>query len=331
MTRKIITKTTKILSGLTLGGALLGAALSRGSELQTPQAEPIEPRVEAPIAQAVEAIPQPLTPKSVEVKPEIIEIKKPKLAIDHTDDLTDFLAQGRKELDAGELKKAFVSFRKHLKHNAADADVLLMMGSIGRQLKENALAELALSEAIKLDDQSSALHLELARVYFGVKEYDKAHDEARRAAKIDRENSAAWNLQGRVAMAQSQWQRAEIAMRHAVELEPSNAMIHNNLGLLYIYMRDANSAIDSLETAVELFEDDTPHFVYNNLGLAHEMAKNHEEAREAFEEALLIRPFYAKARVNLKRVETAIEKLEEKSAFETAEGLAITDVDVDDT
>ena len=319
-------KNTKltIISSTMITGGLLGALWLRAPDAQSQVvAEPIEQIqiVEQPTEQ-----PEEIAKAAPEPTPKVVEAKKIELAIAHEDEKTDFLHQARKELEDGELKLALVSLRKHIHNNTPDAETLLMLGITGRQLGERALAEAALKKAAELDPQYMVIQQELARVYMGGKEMDKAYLAAQRAISLERDSASSWNLLGRIEMARSEWHRAEIAMRRAVSLEPTNAMFHNNMGLLYIYMREANSAIDSLETAVELFEDDTPHFVYNNLGLAHEMASNHEEAREAFEEALLIRPFYTKARVNLRRVETKIAQLEEKAAFETAQSLSVKDI-----
>lgn len=79
---------------------------------------------------------------------------------------------------------------------------------------------------------------------------------------------------------------------------------------------------------MDLYDDRAPHFVFNNLGLAHELAGNFEESREAFEEALLISPFYARAKVNLKRLEVTLASLEASRAYETAKGVTIEDLDV---
>jgi tetratricopeptide (TPR) repeat protein len=106
----------------------------------------------------------------------------------------------------------------------------------------------------------------------------------------------------------------------ALELDPMNPLIHNNAGLLFLHTKQGGRAVDSLETAVELYDNQAPAFVYNNLGLAHEQVGHYEEAREAFEEALLVSPFYARAKVNLRRIETTIASISEQNAFQTAQG-----------
>jgi Flp pilus assembly protein TadD len=107
-------------------------------------------------------------------------------------------------------------------------------------------------------------------------------------------------------------------------------MIHNNLGLLYVSMKKPEQAVDALETAVELFGDEVPHYVFNNLGLAYEAAGDLEDARDAFEQALAANPTYSRARVNLERVLTAIAAQPPAPEPEPAAGHAAVDPNDDD-
>lgn len=324
----------KVFAGFVIGGSILGTAaiLLSGPYKNEYPAEPlpieenVEAKVEAPVLQmepevvAAEELAEP-------------EPKKPSLAIEHQDAETDFVVRAGEELADGDLKAAFTSLRKSLYGVEPTVDVLLRIGRIGREIGELSLAEQALKEAAALDQTDAVVKVELARIYMKMDRAEDAHEVATEAIELDRENPSAWNLVGRAAMSLSRWQRAEAALSQAVELDPLNAMYRNNLGLLFIYEKRADAAIDELETAVELFEDEAPHFTFNNLGLAHELAGNYEEAREAFEEALVISPFYATATVNLRRVETTIANLEEKRAFETAksvESLPSVDLELDD-
>lgn len=306
----------KVFAGVVIGGSVLGTAtiLLSGPYKNEYRAEPLPvraepaPKVEAPV---------------VEMEPEVVDLEKveekaPALAIPHEDAETDFVAQAGRELADGDLKAAFSSLRKSLHETEPTIDVLLRIGRVGREIGELSLAEQALREAERIDQTDAVVKVELARVYMKMKRPKEAHEVATSAIELDRDNPSGWNLVGRAAMALSEWQRAEAAFSQAVEIDPLNAMYRNNLGLLFIHLKRADAAIDELETAVELFEDEAPHFTFNNLGLAHELGGNYEEAREAFEEALVISPFYATATVNLRRVETTIANLEEKRAFETA-------------
>lgn len=319
---------SRAVSGAILGGSLVAAAVMiwpsaprDAGEQQAVIDQPIavvSPPVSPPIAKQ-EPAPAPAETSS---EPSEVKSARPVVALAHEDTETDFSKLAIERMDAGELGEALVALRKHLYRSEPTAEVLLNVGRLARQTGENALAEQALLDAAALDPKSGEVQVELARVLLDVGELSEARIHARQAIRLDMESALAWNVAGRIAMQQSEWARAEASLRRAVELEPMNAMFHNNLGLLYVYMRRADDAVDSLETAVELFDEEAPYFAFNNLGLAHELAGHLDEAREAFEQALVVNPTYSRARLNLERVSTALAKREETPVFDTASGPA---------
>ncbi len=320
------TYTMKLISGFGLFGGLLAGTLVlvkaqhaiTAQPVQTAQAQvqtdtapqPWAQRFDQPTVQEVSGMVE-----YVEEEVEIIEPVELALANDEAD--IDFEDRALTYIDRGKLDLAFESLRKHLHHNEGSVEVLLTLGEVGRKIGENKIAEAALARAEALDPSRSIVAEEQARLHLSQSKLSKARKSAKRAIKLNRESSTAWNLLGRVEMGEYQFQRAELAFEHAVELDPTQAMLHNNMGLLYVKMKKADEAVEALETAVELFEDAAPHFVFNNLGLAHEMAGHSNEARDAFEEALLIKPFYARTKLNLQRVEKKLIA-EEATAARTA-------------
>lgn len=346
VTNRTVTRMRRIVTGLVLGGSLVVASAIVLSVPETPVAEAIpaeaEPAPEArpawaqsfdaPAADTIEIDAPVVDAPAIELREPTIEAEvglqavgaadetKRGISIAHEDTETDFAAAAEKHIDEGDLEAALLAMRKHVHGAEATQDELFLIGTLARQVQDSELAESALLEAASLKPERSTIKTELARLYLEMDEYAAARTAARDAIAIEREDPAAWNALGRIAMAESQWEQAQMAYSHALELDPTNPMYHNNAGLLYIYMKRGLDAVDALETAVELFEDDAPHFVFNNLGLAHELSGQHEEAREAYEEALLLNPFYSRAKVNLQRVEKAIAKAEADSAFQTAQG-----------
>lgn len=312
-----------ILSMVMLGGGVVAVTLFAASCERAPRARPAQEIVIAAEVEPARVAPDASTTTTELMsiaEPTTVKAARPIIPLAHDDKETDFLAKGAEAVLAGELDAALVSLRKHLFDHAPTAEVLVEIGRLARQTDDAALAEQALMDAGALAPTSAEVQLELARVLLDVGRPDEARTHARQALRLDPENGSGWNLAGRIAMAQSAWARAESALRRAVELDPMNPMIHNNLGLLYIYTHKGDDAVDSMETAVELFDDDAPHFVLNNLGLAHELAGNLESAEEAFEQALVVNPTYSRARVNLERVARALEAEAEDDGFDTATG-----------
>ena len=240
------------------------------------------------------------------------------LGLEHDTPQVDYLDQAHRKIDEDDLVGAFLAFRRHLYDQPETVDVLLELADVSRRLGEVEIAETALLHAEKREP-NSVVATELARLYLEGGKLDAAREAAERAVQRDKTDPVAFNQLGRIAMAESEWQRAELAFRHALELDPTEAFVHNNIGLLYVRMKKGPEAVDALETAVELFGETTPHFVYNNLGLAHEMNGNLTSAREAFEDALLAEPFYARAKVNLERVERTLAQREAEDSVRTAQ------------
>ena len=294
-----------------------------------------EPVVESPpvieLAPPVEVALISQIDQIVDAEPTPIGGARPVVALAHDDLETDYAALGAGLLDAGEMEAGFIALRKHLFTAEPTARRLLRIARVGRQIGDYAVAEQALLDAAAIDPSASSVSVEQARLHIATGDLDAARDAARQGIRIDAEDAMAWNLAGRVAMMQSEWERGEVALTKAVELEPSHPMLHNNLGLLYVKTQQADAAIDALETAVELFADDVPHFVYNNLGLAYEQAEVFEDARDAFEQALVQSPKYARARLNLERVVHTLVKLDEEAETSEAAGEALGEAVDDDT
>ncbi|MCB9655242.1 MAG: tetratricopeptide repeat protein [Deltaproteobacteria bacterium] len=332
----------RIMAGVMVGGCAIASAVwfhfrqpEIQSEEQVPQAAQMDaPALDAPVdedevstlargkptASTNEiadsqgaALPSEDAP--AEEKPTVI------VALPHDDVVTNFKEEAEVALEEGQLDVALVALRKHLYRNAPDAGTLIDLAEIASELKQYALAEQALLDASALDPASYDVPTDLALVYLAMKSLEKARFAARQAVRMAPDHADAWNAAGRVAMASSEWQRGEAAFRRAVELDPTNPMLHNNLGLLYIYMRQGDEAVDALETAVELYDVEPPAFVYNNLGLAHELSDQRLEAVQAFSKALSLNPLYVNAQLNLRRLEASIAARGDKAELSMLQDL----------
>lgn len=303
-----------------LAGAGLAVVLAVGVNTRPRVIQPLSPpswsvqfeNKSATVVEANEIVP-------VEVEQETIVAEQKPLALEHQEPDTDFLAMAADLRAQGKGREAMKALRHHLWNHEPDREVLFELGELARALGDFALSEQALLDAGALDPASPAVQVELARTLLEAGEPDRAREAVRQALRLDRESAPAWFLAGRIAMNGSEWDRAEGNFLKALELDPTNAAFYNNLGLLYLYMKRGEPAVDALETALELYGDEAPHYVINNLGLAHELLGQWEEAREAFAQTLVRNPFYARAKVNLKRVEKALTEQIEKEAQKTAQ------------
>lgn len=326
---------TKILTGLVIGGSLIGATVIAVSvtNARTTTVAQIEEAPQAAWRQdfaplPIEAAPAP-EPEPIAIDAQTIEAEQPVVAIEHDQPENDFEEQAKEMMLVGDLKGAYTQLRKHVYSDVPTPDVLMHIGRLGRELGDFAVAEQALMDATALDPTRADIQTELARVRLDAGDLEEARLAVREAIRTQPQDAEAWNVAGRVAMAMSEFHRAADAFDESLDLDPTQPIVHNNAGLNYLYMKRGPEAVEALETAVDLYEDRAPHYVFNNLGLAHELVGNYEEAREAFEEALLVSPFYARAKVNLKRVEVTIASIEEARAYETARGVTLDDLETD--
>ncbi|MCC7380449.1 MAG: tetratricopeptide repeat protein [Deltaproteobacteria bacterium] len=310
--------TERILIGIGVAGVLTASAAvwwPSESPATAPLAVSIEEREPIVVESSVVSAPEAAQPQPMTTPETTVVAERPIVALAHEETSTDFEARAEEQIERGDLAGALESLRKHLFTHAPTPALLLQLARTAVQIEDHAIAEQALRDAGALDPTNPQVALELGRVLLEVGQLSEAREAARQAIRLDKESPLAWNLAGRVAMAESEWNRAEIALRQAVQLDPTDAMLHNNLGLLYVYMRRGTDAVDSLKTAVELYGDDVPPFVFNNLGLAHEVTGSLADAQDAFEQALVAQPDYARARVNLRRVLTTAANREQLEAM----------------
>jgi tetratricopeptide (TPR) repeat protein len=90
---------------------------------------------------------------------------------------------------------------------------------------------------------------------------------------------------------------AEALLKHATEIEPKNKFAWNNLGLVYMQMRQDDQAIAAFQKQLEVNPYDE--FAYNNLGRVYWNDRKYEEAVKAFNKQLENNPLDKFAHANL--------------------------------
>jgi len=90
---------------------------------------------------------------------------------------------------------------------------------------------------------------------------------------------------------------AEALLKHATEIDPKNKFAWNNLGLVYMAMRQDDQAIAAFQKQIELNPYDE--FAYNNLGRAYWNDRKYDEAVKAFNKQVENNPLDKFAHANL--------------------------------
>ena len=90
---------------------------------------------------------------------------------------------------------------------------------------------------------------------------------------------------------------AEVLLKRATEIDPKNKFAWNNLGLIYLQVRQDDQAIASFQKQIEVNPYDE--FAYNNLGRAYWQDRKYDEAAKAFNKQLENNPLDKFAHANL--------------------------------
>jgi type IV pilus assembly protein PilF len=107
--------------------------------------------------------------------------------------------------------------------------------------------------------------------------------------------------------------------KKALALEPKFPEAWNNLGTLYLILKEWDKAIPCFKRATGTLTYKTPHFAYNNLGLAYYHAGDYQKAIESYREALSLAPDYSLCWDNLGvAFEATGKRTAAKEAFEKA-------------
>jgi tetratricopeptide (TPR) repeat protein len=150
----------------------------------------------------------------------------------------------------------------------------------------------------ELSKKKTALdHFDRATLYFYRGNYELALNEIDRALEID--NTAEYfNLRGLILAELGKYEDSKAAYLRAIELEPEFSELHNNLGLLYLKMKNINEAVLSFEESVKRNVNNA--MAYVNLGNALLELEKFEEALKAYNKALQIDPSNQEAKEAVK-------------------------------
>ena len=102
---------------------------------------------------------------------------------------------------------------------------------------------------------------------------------------------------GVAAMNNGNFPVAIALLKRATEIDPKNKFAWNNLGRVYLGMRDNNAAVVAFQKQIEINPYDE--FAYNNLGRAYWQDRKYDDAATAFHKQLEINPLDKYAHANL--------------------------------
>jgi type IV pilus biogenesis/stability protein PilW len=165
-----------------------------------------------------------------------------------------------------------------------------------------------LLEAVKLDPTNSAIHHELALVYRDLGEFQISLDHFKKTLALRPEFPQAWNNMGTVYLLLRQWDQAINCFQMAVGdiLYRTPHYAYNNLGFAYLKKEQYQKAIVNFKKALKFAPSFTP--AQTNLGLALERMNRWEEAVNTYKKAISMDPEYPAAHFHLGRLYMKINR-----------------------
>ena len=159
-----------------------------------------------------------------------------------------------------------------------------------------------LLEAVKLDPTNSAIHQALALAYRDLEEFQLSLDHFKKALALRPELPQAWNNMGTVYLLLGQWDLAINCFQMAVGdiLYRTPHFAYNNLGLAYINKEQYQKAIASFHKALRSAPSYSP--ALTNMGIALEGMNRWEEAIDAYKKAISVDPEYPDSHFYLGRL-----------------------------
>lgn len=159
-----------------------------------------------------------------------------------------------------------------------------------------------LLEAAELDPKDSETQHELAMVYRDLGKYELSLTHFKKALALRPQFPDAWNNMGTVYLRLRKWDQAIDCFQRASEdiLYRTPHYAYNNLGLAYFGKGDYHLAIASYQKALGVLPSYSP--ARTNLGLALERTNRWEAALIAYKEAIEYAPDYTPAHFNLGRL-----------------------------
>jgi tetratricopeptide (TPR) repeat protein len=136
-------------------------------------------------------------------------------------------------------------------------------------------------------------HFDRATLYFYRGNYELALNEIDRALEIDK-TAEYLNVKGLVLTELGKYDDSKKTYLEAIKIEPEFSELHNNLGLLYLKMKNVNEAALSFEESVKKNVNNVAAYV--NLGKALIELEKYDEALKAYNRALQIDPSNQEAR-----------------------------------
>ena len=134
------------------------------------------------------------------------------------------------------------------------------------------------------------------------------------ASKLDPENA---DILHELALAYRDLGEYDLSLQHfekVLAIRPMFSQARNNKGTVYLLLGKWNQAVSCFQKVVKDITYRTPHFAYNNMGIAYRELNQTEKSIRAFKKAISLSPRFPTAHYNLGKLYLRLNKKTEAIA-----------------
>jgi tetratricopeptide (TPR) repeat protein len=161
-------------------------------------------------------------------------------------------------------------------------------GNLKVRLKRNDEALTHFQTIIRLDPRKAKAYLRAGKIYIDQRKFDKALEQFESALKIDPKLTAGYLGAGQAMVEQEKYDDAIKQFSTALRLNPRLVPARQRLALAHSKQHQYTEAIAQLKAALRI--DPASVTVYAGLGRIYLLQKDFGAAREAYQEALNLKP-----------------------------------------
>ena len=240
------------------------------------------------------------------------------------DEITERIAKAvGPELDSAEMARARRS-------NASDLGVWELVARANWHMfkyteEDNAEAQSALSEALKLDPDNARIHTALSAAYLfdgfsgwrrpPTESRSKSLEMAQKAVDLDKDDELAHAYLGSALAISKRHEEATQRFRTAVKLNPNSPFALGGLGMVLVYTHKHDEGLELLHNAMQLSpKDPVLPFYIATIGFHHFIEERYDEARMWAEKALHENPSFPSAFRPMASAHGMLDNIEEAGA-----------------
>ena len=183
-------------------------------------------------------------------------------------------------ITAGDVVQADERIARLLATRPSDPDLQFLLGLNALEKADQNGAAAHLENAIALQPDFGAAHVQLAQLHDALHEPDRAQQHYEAAIELMPEVGELHNALGLIHLSRKHLSEAESRFLRALELDPGSAAAQNNLGRVYSERKQYDAAIACFAKAIELDPDDVHARV--NTALALNQLGDREQALKIF-------------------------------------------------